>query len=156
MIVMSGLAGALVNASGLQNGIRGKFQAGRAFQATTMALFAPGSDSPSDTLELKLISFKHFTRPDRPRAEMVFTARLLGVNEMVTSEYVFQWGNTGILYTPGVEKSYLREMIEQSLAHWSNIFLVGYQSNPTHFPPPQSGNFQGNNVDCTFKAFISP
>ncbi len=89
MIVMFGLAGALVNSSGMQDGIRGKFQAGRAFQETTMGLFQPGSDSPSDTLELKLISFKYFTRPDRPRAEMMFTARLLGVNEMVASECVF-------------------------------------------------------------------
>lgn len=156
-----GSGGSVGGTAGASLGVelRGKFEAGRVFRDFASNLSSHGAEAPGDTLELRLTRFRQYLGSYRLKAEMQFSARLAGFGETVRSEYTFEWSPRE-LRRPGVEMDMLREMIEQSLAHWAGMFTTnsteGGPAKPGKliFPPPREGSFSDRDVQCAYRIFI--
>ena len=159
-IAMFGIGGAITGTQTSVDLIRGKFQVGRAIEESAEALTADKDDKR--VIYFHLDTFDYGAIPKALQVMMAFTARMDGATDNTRSAYKCDVKLGGGLFTPGVEKNMLREMVEAMLSHWGNrLYTDSHDQNEPpqgilYFPTPERGEFSGQQAKCAYHIFVRP
>lgn len=159
--IVGGIPGLALSSSAGIGAIRGKFEAGEAFENSVKSIFAKSTGSNGDRLSLELVDFQQYNIPGmvpRLKAIMSFRAILEPPGQTTLSGYLFDWEGRGLVLLPNQEREMLKEMVNQVLVHWGKSIETHMADNglnsPVSFPTPKRGEFYGNGVKCTFTIFV--